>query len=150
MTKRVTSCAAPRVSGKGSRFLIGVDLKKPENILVPAYDDARGVTAAFNLNLLERINRELGGDFDLSRFAHEAIHNEEAGRVEIYLKEPYRPARARALRREFRFARGERIRTENSHNMRSTSSGARRRLRLDAGQAWTDPAQLFSLHLLHL
>ncbi|MET0668153.1 MAG: L-histidine N(alpha)-methyltransferase [Methyloceanibacter sp.] len=141
---------AARLLGKGSRFLIGVDLKKPENILVPAYDDARGVTAAFNLNLLERINRELGGDFDLSRFAHEAIYNEEAGRVEIYLKS-LTGQRVRVLGREFRFARGERIHTENSHKYAVDEFQA---LAADSGwtpvKAWTDPAQLFSLHLLHL
>jgi L-histidine Nalpha-methyltransferase len=136
--------------GKGSRFLIGVDLKKPDSILIPAYDDARGVTAAFNLNLLERINRELGGDFDLARFAHEAIYNEDAGRVEIYIKS-LADQRVRVLGREFRFARGERIHTENSHKYAVEEFQA---LAGSSGwtpvKAWTDPAQLFSLHLLQL
>ncbi len=77
---------AARLLGPGSVFLVGVDLKKPVSILLPAYDDAKGVTAAFTTNLLARINRELDGTFDLSRFAHEAIYNAEAGRVEIYLR----------------------------------------------------------------
>ena len=69
---------AARLLGKGSVFLIGVDLKKPLSILIPAYNDAKGVTAAFNLNLLARINRELGGDIELTRFAHDAVYNEKA------------------------------------------------------------------------
>src|SRR5262245_39476223 len=77
---------AARLLGKGSTFLLGVDLKKPASILLRAYNDARGVTAAFNLNLLSRINRELGGTFDLSRFAHDAVWNAKAGRSEIYLE----------------------------------------------------------------
>ena len=139
---------AARLLGKGSRFLIGVDLKKPDIILVPAYDDARGVTAAFNLNLLARINRELEGDFELARFAHEAIWNAEAGRIEIYIKS-LADQRVRVLGREFRFARGERIHTENSHKYSVPEFQA---LASAAGwtavKAWTDPDQLFSLHLL--
>ena len=141
---------AARLLGKGSRFLIGVDLKKPESILIPAYDDARGITAAFNLNLLARINRDLEGDFDLARFAHEAIYNEEAGRVEIYIKS-LADQRVRVLGREFRFARGERIHTENSHKYSVEGFQA---LASASGwtpvKAWTDSAQLFSLHLLRV
>jgi dimethylhistidine N-methyltransferase len=139
-----------RLLGKGSRFLVGVDLKKPEHILVPAYDDAGGITAAFNLNLLARINRELDGDFELSRFAHEAIWNEDAGRIEIYIVS-LADQRVRVLGREFRFARGERIHTENSHKYTVPEFQA---LAAASGwepvRAWTDPAQLFSLHLLRL
>jgi uncharacterized SAM-dependent methyltransferase len=117
---------------------------------VPAYDDARGVTAAFNLNLLARINRELGGNFDLSRFAHEAVWNEDAGRIEIHIVSRA-DQRVRVLGRDFRFARGERIHTENSHKYTVEDFQA---LASDSGwtpvKAWTDPAQLFSLHLLRL
>jgi dimethylhistidine N-methyltransferase len=141
---------AARLLGPGSRFLIGVDLKKPEHILIPAYDDARGITASFNLNLLARINRELGGDFDLDGFAHEAIYNAEAGRIEIYIVSLARQ-RVRVLGREFAFARGERIHTENSHKYSVPGFQA---LAGDAGwepvKAWTDKQQLFSLHLLRL
>jgi L-histidine N-alpha-methyltransferase len=141
---------AAHLLGKGSRFLIGVDLKKPESILIPAYDDARGVTAAFNLNLLERINRELDGNFELARFAHEAIYNADAGRVEIYIKS-LADQRVRVLGREFRFAPGERIHTENSHKY---TVGEFQALAAGSGwtsvKAWTDPAKLFSLHLLRL
>jgi dimethylhistidine N-methyltransferase len=139
---------AARLLGRGSRFLIGVDLRKGEDILIPAYDDAQGVTAAFNLNLLARINRELGGDFDLSRFAHEAVWNGAAGRIEIYIAS-LADQRARVLGREFRIARGERIHTENSHKYTVEEFQA---LAAASGwtpvKAWTDPAQLFSLHLL--
>src|SRR5213592_4721823 len=71
--------------GQAGRMLVGVDLKKDANVLHAAYNDAKGVTAAFNLNLLRRINRELGGDFDLRRFAHYAFYNPGAGRIEMHL-----------------------------------------------------------------
>jgi dimethylhistidine N-methyltransferase len=141
---------AARLLGRGSRFLIGVDLKKPESILIPAYDDARGVTAAFNLNLLARINRELDGSFDLGRFAHKAIYNERDGRIEIYIVSRARQ-RVNVLGREFAFAKGERIHTENSHKYSVPEFQA---LASASGwtpvKAWTDPAKLFSLHLLRL
>ena len=105
---------AARLLGKGSVFLIGVDLKKPLSILIPAYNDAKGVTAAFNLNLLARINRELGGDIDLTRFAHDAVYNEKDGRIEMYLVSLARQS-VHVLGRSFTFAEGERIHTENSH-----------------------------------
>ena len=71
--------------GPRGAMLVGVDLKKDANVLHAAYNDARGVTAAFNLNLLARINRELGGDFDLRRFAHYAFYNAPLGRIEMHL-----------------------------------------------------------------
>ncbi|HUD70377.1 MAG TPA: L-histidine N(alpha)-methyltransferase, partial [Dongiaceae bacterium] len=70
---------------RGDRFLLGVDLVKPAAELLPAYDDPLGVTAAFNLNLLSRINRELGGDFDLRGFSHRAVWNEAEARIEMHL-----------------------------------------------------------------
>jgi dimethylhistidine N-methyltransferase len=72
-------------AGAGGQLLIGVDLKKERSILEPAYNDAQGVTARFNLNLLVRINRELGADFDLGRFRHHARYNSRLGRIEMYL-----------------------------------------------------------------
>jgi dimethylhistidine N-methyltransferase len=141
---------AARLLGKGSAFLVGVDLKKPVSILVPAYDDRQGVTAAFNLNLLARINRELGGTFELSRFAHEAIYSEEAGRIEIYIRSLAKQI-VRVKGRAFAFAEGERIHTENSHKYTVAEFQA---LAGASGwrpvKAWTDPADLFSLHLLRL
>ena len=74
-----------RVLGPGSRLIVGVDLDKDPRRLDAAYDDAKGVTARFNLNLLARINRELGGDFDLARFRHRAIYDQELKRIEMHL-----------------------------------------------------------------
>jgi dimethylhistidine N-methyltransferase len=140
--------SAAQLLGPGSIFLLGVDLKKSERILVPAYDDAQGVTAAFNLNLLARINRELGGSFDLARFAHEAVWNEDAGRMEMYLVSLAEQI-VRVAGRGFSFAKGERIHTENSHKYSVAEFQA---LAGASGwhpvKAWTDPDQLFSLHLL--
>ncbi len=141
---------AARLLGPGSVFLVGVDLKKPVSILLPAYDDGQGVTAAFTLNLLARINRELDGTFDVSRFAHEAIYNAEAGRVEIYLRSLAEQS-VRVKGRAFVFAEGDRIHTENSHKYTVTEFQT---LAAATGwrpvKAWTDEADLFSLHLLRL
>jgi dimethylhistidine N-methyltransferase len=139
---------AARSLGPDSAFLVGVDLKKSEDILVPAYNDAQGVTAAFNLNLLARINRELGGTFELSRFAHDAVWNADAGRMEMYLVSLAEQI-VRVWDRAFSFTSGERIHTENSHKYSVPEFQALAR----AGgwqpvKAWTDPNQLFSLHLL--
>lgn len=98
----------------GDLLFLGADRKKPREILEPAYDDPLGVTAAFNLNLLARINRELGGTFDLGAFAHSAVYNETEGRIEMYLVSR-REQRARAAGEEFAFAEGEAIHTENSY-----------------------------------
>jgi len=97
-------------------LFLGADMQKPRNVLEPAYDDALGVTAAFNLNLLGRINRELGGHFDLHRFAHLAFYNEEKGRIEMHLvSRDEQRVRIDALDLEIAFAAGETIHTENSH-----------------------------------
>jgi len=97
-------------------LFLGADLKKAKRILEPAYDDALGVTAAFNLNLLQRINRELGGHFRLNQFAHLAFYDEERGRIEMHLaaREPQR-VRIDALDLEVSFDNGETIHTENSY-----------------------------------
>ena len=81
--------------GRESWFLVGVDLRKDPAILLPAYDDAQGVTAAFNRNLLVRLNREAGADFDLDAFAHRAEWNDEASRIEMHLVSLARAGRAR-------------------------------------------------------
>jgi L-histidine Nalpha-methyltransferase len=141
---------ATHLLGPGAAFLIGVDLKKSLDILLPAYDDDEGVTAAFSLNMLGRVNRELDGDFDTTRFAHHALYNEDEGRIEIYL-ESLADQKVRVLDRTFVFAEGERIHTENSHKYSVPEFQA---LASDAGwqavKAWTDDADLFSLHLLRL
>ena len=100
--------------GANGAMLVGVDLKKDPNVLHAAYNDAKGVTAAFNLNLLARINRELGGDFDARRFAHYAFYNPMAGRIEMHLVA--REAHAVNIGNyRFAFYRGESIHTENSY-----------------------------------
>ena len=96
-------------------MLIGVDLKKDPAILEAAYNDSAGVTAAFNLNLLERINRELDGDLDIDRFEHVAFYNETEGRIEIYIRSLANQEAWIAGHPRFRFARGELIHTEYSY-----------------------------------
>lgn len=139
---------AAEMLGRGSALLIGVDLKKDESILIPAYDDSEGVTAAFNLNLLRRINRELDGSFDTEKFAHEAIYNPDAGRVEIYITSR-EDQDVSILGRHFAFERGERIHTENSHKY---ALGEITEMAQRAGwthaHAWVDDDNLFSLNYL--
>lgn len=139
---------ATQLLGPGSTFLIGVDLQKSLDILIPAYDDAKGVTARFSLNLLSRINRELDGDFDTDRFAHRALYNAREGRIEIYL-ESLADQTVHVLGQRFDFVQGERIHTENSHkySIQGFQDLARRGGWEPAG-VWTDKADLFSLHLL--
>jgi len=141
---------AARLLGRGAAFLIGVDLKKNPAILLPAYNDRRGVTAAFNLNLLERINRELDADIDVSRFTHDAIYDEHQGRIEMHLVSLARQI-VRVLGHEFRFGRGERIHTENSHKYSVAEFQAlAQRAGWRPAEVWTDGNLLFSLHLLRL
>jgi L-histidine N-alpha-methyltransferase len=134
----------------GDALLLGADLKKPASLLVPAYDDALGVTAAFNLNLLARINRELGGDFDLRKFAHRAIYNDSQSRIEMHLvsREPQR-VRIRAINLNIHFDAAETIHTENSYKFDAEQLAA---LARDTGfalrQTWRDAAQRFSFNLL--
>jgi L-histidine N-alpha-methyltransferase len=100
----------------GDALLVGADLRKPSEILEAAYDDALGVTAAFNLNQLARINREFEADFQLRAFRHQAVYNEELGRVEVYIVSLRRQKVAiPRLEMEIQFAQGERIHTENSY-----------------------------------
>jgi L-histidine N-alpha-methyltransferase len=139
---------ARRLLGPGSVLIVGADLRKSADILVPAYDDAAGVTAAFNLNLLVRINRELDGNFALDQFAHEARWNEAQGRIEMHLVSR-RDQEVRIGPTRFAFRAGETIHSENSHKYTLDQFRA---LASDAGYrpraAWTDAAGLFSLHLL--
>ncbi len=129
-------------------MLVGIDLQKDAAVLNAAYNDARGVTAAFNLNLLERINRELDADFDLARFAHDAFYNATAGRIEIYIRS-LADQIVTVSGRAIRFAAGERIHTEDSHKY--TVEGFQR-LAGRAGyrvlRTWTDDERLFSVHFL--
>jgi dimethylhistidine N-methyltransferase len=133
--------------GEGAMLLIGVDRIKAADVLVPAYDDAQGVTAEFNLNLLHRINRELGGDVPVDAFRHVALWNDAEARIEMHLE----AARDLAFTIEgerFAMAAGETIHTENSHKYGPRDA----RLLLSAGgwttrAEWTDPAGLFAILL---
>ena len=134
--------------GADAALLIGVDLKKDEAVLVPAYDDSEGVTAAFNLNLLTRINRELGGSFDVAKFGHEVVYNAAAGRVEIYIASR-EDQEVTVLGQPFTFAAGERIHTENSQKYALDEITAMAKA---AGwthaRSWIDGDGLFSVNLL--
>ncbi len=134
--------------GDRSAFLIGVDLRKDPGILMPAYDDAQGITAAFNRNLLVRLNREASGDFDPAAFAHRAVWNDEESRIEMHLVS-LRDQTVHVAGQVICFARGETIHTENSYKYAPERFAA---LAEEAGwhsvELWTDPARLFSLHLL--
>lgn len=100
----------------GDAFLLGLDLKKPEDEMILAYDDPLGVTAAFDLNLLARINRELGGSFDLRSFRHRARYDRELGRIEMHLESvKAQTVPIRSLELEVPFAAGETIHTESSY-----------------------------------
>jgi dimethylhistidine N-methyltransferase len=139
---------AGRVLGKGAALIIGVDLVKDAKILNAAYDDAAGVTAKFNLNLLTRINRELAGDFDLASFSHEAFYNSERGRIEMHLASKKRQ-KVRVAGRLIDFRAGETIHTENSYKYTLESFGA---LARGSGWApasvWTDKKRYFSVQAL--
>jgi dimethylhistidine N-methyltransferase len=105
--------------GPGDALLLGTDLVKPEAELLLAYDDPLGVTAAFNRNLLVRVNRELGGDFDVNGFAHRAVWNADQSRVEMHLvSESRQRVRVRASRLDVTFDAGESIWTESSYKYR--------------------------------
>jgi dimethylhistidine N-methyltransferase len=132
----------------GGALLIGVDLRKERGILERAYDDAAGVTAAFNLNLLARINRELGADFDLGRFRHQATWNPDDGRVEMRLISLAEQT-VTVAGREIRFERDEPILTEYSHKYELDEFAD---LAASAGfgveEIWVDDDRLFSIQLL--
>jgi dimethylhistidine N-methyltransferase len=134
-----------QVGSKGA-MLVGVDLKKDANVLHDAYNDAKGVTAAFNLNVLARINRELGGDFDLARFAHYAFYNPLAGRIEMHLVA--REAQTVNIGEyRFSFERGESIHTENSYKYTVPEFIAlAQRAGFRAAKVWQDGRALFSVH----
>jgi dimethylhistidine N-methyltransferase len=139
---------AGQVLGPGAVLIVGVDLIKDEAVLHAAYNDAAGVTAAFNLNLLARMNRELGADFDLDNFSHHAFFNRDKSRVEMHLISA-RPQTVRVAGKKFRFRAGESIHTESSYKY---SLDSFRALARSAGArpvaAWTDRDGYFSVHAL--
>ena len=136
------------VVGPGGGLLLGIDHKKDPTILERAYDDDEGVTAAFNRNLLSRLNRELGADFDLSAWAHRAFYNSDRGRVEMHLVSQANQD-VHVGGRTFRFRKGETIHTENSYKYAPGEVAA---LATPAGlqlvQEWTDPKRWFGLLFL--
>jgi dimethylhistidine N-methyltransferase len=137
---------ARRLVGTGGALLIGVDLKKDKKTLDAAYDDAAGITAEFNLNLLHRINGELGADFQPKRFRHKAFYDPIMGRIEMHLESMYAQF-AHVAGRRFDFAPGETILTEISCKY---SIAEFQELGKKAGfspeKLWTDSEQLFSVH----
>ncbi len=139
---------AGRVLGPGARLLVGADRVKDQAVLEAAYDDAAGVTAQFNLNLLARLNRECGADFDLDAFRHSARWNAMAERMEMHLVS-LRPQVVHLAGRRLRFAAGETIHTENSHKYRPEGFAALcARAGWTAERHWTDAADMFSVWLL--
>jgi uncharacterized SAM-dependent methyltransferase len=134
--------------GPNARFLIGADLRKDPDLLIPAYDDAAGVTAAFNRNLLVRLNREAAANFDPASFDHRAVWNDLESRIEMHLVSRC-PQIVHVAGVTIRFAEGETIHTEDSYKHTeaafeaiTTSAG------WDMRAMWTDPARLFALYLL--
>jgi dimethylhistidine N-methyltransferase len=134
----------------GGTMLVGADLQKDEATLHAAYNDSAGVTAAFNLNLLDRINRELDGNFERAAYNHVAFYNASEGRIEMHL-EAKRAQSVTVEDRNFRLDAGERIHTENSYKF--TVNGFRALARM-AGffpeRVWLDKDRLFSVHLLRV
>ena len=133
----------------GDCFLLGTDLVKEREILLPAYDDAQGVTAAFNKNVLARINRELGGHFDLALFKHVAVWNERESRMEMYLESRVEQVvRVDVLNLSVPFSKGERIHTENSYKYRV--QGVRTMMQqagFELDHTWYDERKWFAVHL---
>ncbi len=135
-------------AGPGGALLIGVDLTKDPAVIRAAYNDSAGVTAAFNLNVLRRLNAELGANFDLASFRHEAVYDESENRIEMRLVS-VRDQRVTIARRAIDFRAGEYIITEHSHKYSqddfetlATSAG------LEPFRAWNDPRELFSVQFL--
>jgi len=142
--------AVAELVGPGGFLLIGADRKKDKAILDAAYDDAAGVTAAFNLNLLERMNRELDADFDRPAWRHRAFYDEAKGRIEMHLVS-LRPQTVHVAGEAFAFEAGETIHTENSYKYgieEFQTLAARAGFRPEA--VWTDARGLFAVHLLRV
>jgi dimethylhistidine N-methyltransferase len=140
--------SAREILGKGGQMLLGVDLEKDERVLSAAYNDAAGVTAKFNLNVLARMNRELKGNFDLECFRHRAIYNRERHRIEMHLI-ARKAQTVRVMGHSFTFRAGESIHTECSYKysidrFRALAAGSGWRTQ----QSWTDGAGMFSVHAL--
>jgi dimethylhistidine N-methyltransferase len=134
----------------GDALLLGTDMRKSSEILIPAYDDSQGATAAFNKNVLARINRELGGNFDLDSFEHRIIWNSELSRIEMHLESQVEQAVSiEALGLDLEFRKHETIHTENSYKFTMpmiesiAENGG-----LCIERTWSDPKHWFTVHLL--
>jgi len=133
--------------GDEGYFLIGVDLKKDKAILEAAYDDASGVTAAFNLNVLARINKELEANFELDQWQHKALYNEAAGRIEMHLVSLSNQS-VTILDQRYHFVTDETIHTENSYKYSVDDFKAlAAKSGFQSEKVWLDEKQLFSVHL---
>jgi len=139
---------AGELLGDGAMMVVGADVAKSVDVLIPAYDDAQGVTAAFNLNVLARINRELGGDFDLTAFAHQAVWNERESRIEMHLVS-LKTQRVTIGGRIFDFAAGETVHTENSYKYRPEAFEAiARRAGWVVSRKWESAHPAFGVYVL--
>lgn len=137
-----------RMLGRGGRLIIGVDLKKDPALLRAAYNDAAGITAQFNLNMLRRLNRELGANFDLSAWRHYAFYEPTLGRIQMHLVS-MRPQVVEVAGHTFEFQEGQSIHTENSYKYTPAEFAA---LVGEAGfgleRVWMDERRLFGVWLL--
>jgi len=132
-------------AGEDGALLIGVDLQKDTTVIERAYNDDAGVTAEFNLNMLSRINREFGADFNLDLFRHRAIYDEEYGRIEMSLVSECKQI-VRIAGQSFHFEKGEALVTEHSHKYTLEQFGSMaERAGFVVDTVWTDPEQLFSV-----
>lgn len=139
---------ARELLGDGAMFVVGADVAKDPSVLIPAYDDAQGVTAAFNRNVLAHINRELGGTFDPTAFHHRAVWNAQESRIEMHL-ESARDQIVMVGDHGFRFSAGETIHTENSYKYRPDAFEAiAQRSGWTVAQRWVSPDPAFAIYLL--
>ncbi len=134
---------AANVCRENGGLLLGVDLKKDAGVIEAAYNDSAGITARFNLNLLERVNRDLGADFDIDQWQHRAIYNSNAGRIEMYLISEVDQF-VHVAEHKFHFRRGEKITTEYSYKYAPEEFAALAgKAGFEFAHMWSDDARLF-------
>ncbi len=139
---------ARRLLGSNGALVLGADLKKDHGVLHAAYNDAAGITAEFTLNLLRRMNRELGANFDLGRFAHDAFYNPVEGRIEIYIKSLVDQS-VTVAGQTFAFSQGERMHAEYSYKYDSAGIAKMARAgSFSVAETWTDAKRLFAVTYL--
>jgi dimethylhistidine N-methyltransferase len=134
----------------GDALLLGTDMRKSRDVLIPAYDDSAGVTSAFNKNLLVRINRELGGNFDVESFGHRIVWNDPLSRIEMHLESlQAQTVSIDELALDLTFQKGETIHTENSYKFTLPMVGAiAENGGFEIERTWADPKRWFTVHLL--